>query len=246
MTDSMRPGERQEVVAGELGRYFREALPGDPGIDAVGCTGGTVVDQLRRCLERGDLTGRPHVRLRVIVPDFTQPLSGLCRRDGSGTEDAVNAVNAVDPEYPGNAGTPGAGNPGAPGAGNAGPFHGPGDDAELRRELWREVVGLAHDMAALDRRLHSGRRARLDVEFRVLHLTPVVTFCLIDRSQLFDEARDRGEGRAAPRPRPAAGRDAVLTRWHVDAGAAARERIRTRGLLFDALWSVARPLTRTG
>ncbi|WP_282795334.1 hypothetical protein [Streptomyces sp. CC224B] len=207
MTDSMRPVERQQVVAGDLGRYLREALPGDPGIDAVGCAGGTVADQLRRCLEHGDLTGRPHVRLRVVVPDFTQPLDGPRGVNGEG---------------------------------------GAEDDEVLRRELLREAVGLAHEMAALDRRLHSGRRARLDVEFRVLHLTPVVTFCLIDRSQLFDAARDRGEGKAAPRLSPAAGRDAVLTRWHVDAGAAARERIRARGLLFDALWSVARPLTRTG
>ncbi|GGS18012.1 ATP/GTP-binding protein [Streptomyces aureoverticillatus] len=122
------------------------------------------------------------------------------------------------------------------------------DDPDLRRELQEKVVQYARTMGALDRRLRYDRRGELDAEFRVLHISPFLKFCLIGREQLFDGIYDQvkeGPSRTPPERQvlDLMGYDAVLTRWHLDAGAAAREKIRNRGLLFDTLWAVARPLT---
>ncbi|EPH46007.1 hypothetical protein ABT390_19335 [Streptomyces aurantiacus] len=122
------------------------------------------------------------------------------------------------------------------------------DDPDLRRELQEKVVRYAHAMGALDRRLRYDRRGELDAEFRVLHISPFLKFCLIGREQLFDGIYDQvkeGPSRTPPERQvlDLMGYAAVLTRWHLDAGAAAREKIRNRGLLFDTLWAVARPLT---
>lgn len=122
------------------------------------------------------------------------------------------------------------------------------DDPELRRDFQGKVVQHVHTMAALDRRLRYDRRGEVDAEFRVLHISPFLKFCLIGREQLFDGIYDQvkeGPAQTAPE-RPVLdlmGYDAILTRWDFDAGAAAREKIRNRGLLFDTLWRVARPLT---
>ncbi|MEI5099204.1 hypothetical protein RB200_11955 [Streptomyces sp. PmtG] len=212
LRESAGPAARQVVLAGDLGGYFQEALPRDPRIDAIGFTGETVVEQLKRCLEPRDLAGHPHVRLRIIVPDFTKPM-----------------------EIPGRVNERGKAE----------------DDEELRRDLLAKIVGYAGDMGALSHALRGSGRARLDVEFRALHITPLLKFCLIGREQLFDGIYD--QVRAAPARRgperqvlDLMGYDAALAYAHIDAGAEAREKIRHRGLLFDTLWGLARPLpTRT-
>ncbi|QDQ12303.1 hypothetical protein [Streptomyces spectabilis] len=194
MKESLRPSGRQYAstaagAAAVLEHCLDAALDQDPRIDAVAFTGEDVVRALVCCLGRPGLTARPHVTLRVIVPDFTRPVP-----------------------------LPGRGGAGGGGA---------EDDAAARRALLRRVLGHAQDVAALRRALARSEQARLDGEFRALHLTPFPGFCLIGREQLVDGGGDP-------------------TRWHAGAGAAARERIRHRGLLFDTLWGLARPLpTRT-
>ncbi|MEW2525678.1 hypothetical protein [Streptomyces sp. NPDC047071] len=182
MKDSLRSPARQcasTAAASVLEHRIAAALDRDARIDAVAFTGEDVVRALTGCLGGPGPSARPHVTLRVIVPDFTRPVA-------------------------------------VPGAA--------GDEAAARRELLRRVRGHARDAAALRRSLARGERARLDEEFRALHLTPFPGFCLIGREQLFD-----GSG--------------CLTCWHAGEGAAVRERIRHRGLLFDALWRVAGPLS---
>ncbi|MFD9909152.1 ATP/GTP-binding protein [Streptomyces sp. NPDC059063] len=208
LRESLKPPERQEVDASVLGDYFADALPGDPCIDAVGFTGETVVSELMRCLTRRDLETRPHVGLRIIVPDFTKPMEipGQVNADGKAEDDEV-----------------------------------------LRRALLEKVLRYVQGFEALARRMSNEERGRLDCEFRVLHISPFLKFCLIGREQLFDGIYDQvKEVPALELPARQVldlrGYDATLTRWHIDAGAAARERIRNRGLLFDTLWGVARPL----
>ncbi|KUF19836.1 hypothetical protein AT728_05775 [Streptomyces silvensis] len=125
------------------------------------------------------------------------------------------------------------------------------DDPDLRLELGEKVRGYAYAMRALDRRLRHDRRGELDAEFRVLHISPFLKFCLIGRDELFDGIYDqvvRGPASHPPEREvlDLMGYDALLTHWHIDSGAAAREKIRQRGLLFDTLWGVARPLDPGG
>lgn len=197
MKESLRPPGRQYAstaagAAAVLEHCLDAALDRDPRIDAVAFTGEDVVRAVMCCLGRPGLSVRPHVTLRVIVPDFTRP-TPLPGRSGAGGEGAEAAA----------------------------------DDAAARRALLRRVLGHAQDVATLRSALARGEQARLDGEFRALHLTPFPGFCLIGREQLVDGGGDP-------------------TRWHADAGAAARERIRHRGLLFDALWRVAGPLPGAG
>ncbi|MBJ3806975.1 ATP/GTP-binding protein [Streptomyces flavofungini] len=122
------------------------------------------------------------------------------------------------------------------------------DDPGFRAELLRQVRGYERDMEVLARRMSHDRRGALAVEFRVLHISPFVKFCLVDREHLFDGIYDEVKEEPS-RDLPARqvldlmGYDSLLTHWHIDAGAAAREKIARRQELFETLWRVARPLT---
>ncbi|MFH8990601.1 ATP/GTP-binding protein [Streptomyces sp. NPDC017940] len=122
------------------------------------------------------------------------------------------------------------------------------DDPDWRRELDEKVRRNAAAMHALSGRLCAGRKGKLHAEFRVLHISPFLKFCMIGREQLFDGIYDHVvQGPASEPPEREVldlmGYDALLTHWHIDSGAVAREKIRQRGVLFDTLWRVARPLT---
>ncbi|WJV47849.1 hypothetical protein [Streptomyces flavofungini] len=122
------------------------------------------------------------------------------------------------------------------------------DDPDFRAELLRQVRGYERGMEVLARRLRHDRRGELAVEFRVLHITPSVKFCLVDGEHLFDGIYDAVKEEPS-RDHPGRqvldlmGYDSLLTHWHIDAGAAARAKIGGRRELFETLWRVARPLT---
>ncbi|MCX4666102.1 ATP/GTP-binding protein [Streptomyces sp. NBC_01381] len=121
------------------------------------------------------------------------------------------------------------------------------DDERNREELLGYVRRHEQRMKALTRRLDHDRKADLDSQFRVLHISPFLKFCLINGDQLFDGIYDEVV------KKPAADRSdqlldlmgyqASLTRWHTDAGSAAREKCAQRKELFETLWDVARPFT---
>ncbi|MER5305528.1 ATP/GTP-binding protein [Streptomyces lasiicapitis] len=122
------------------------------------------------------------------------------------------------------------------------------DDPDFRGDLLRQVKGYERGMEVLARRLSHDRRGLLAVEFRVLHISPFVKFCLVDSEHLFDGIYDEVKeepSRGLPERQvlDLMGYDSLLTHWHIDAGAAAREKIVRRQQLFDTLWRVARPLT---
>ncbi|MFD9860870.1 hypothetical protein [Streptomyces alboflavus] len=122
------------------------------------------------------------------------------------------------------------------------------DDPDFRAELLRQVQGYERGMEVLARRLRHDRRGGLAVEFRVLHISPFVKFCLVDSEHLFDGIYDAvkeepSRDHAGRHVLDLMGYDSLLTHWHIDAGAAAREKIVRRQELFETLWRVARPLT---
>ncbi|WP_190083723.1 hypothetical protein [Streptomyces longisporoflavus] len=122
------------------------------------------------------------------------------------------------------------------------------DDEMFREELLAKVRGYERGMKELARRLRLERKAELDLEFRVLHMSPFLKFCLINDEQLFDGIYDSVQKYPASEPPnrqllDLMGYRASLTRWHIDAGAAAREKCTQRKELFETLWGVARPLT---
>lgn len=122
------------------------------------------------------------------------------------------------------------------------------DDEAFRAELLAKVREYERNMTALARRLDLDRKAELDPQFRVLHISPFLKFCLINDEQLFDGIYDKVEKRPANEPPDRQVLDLMgyhtsLTRWHIDAGAAAREKCTQRKELFETLWGVARPLT---
>ncbi|MFI6089423.1 hypothetical protein [Streptomyces sp. NPDC051218] len=122
------------------------------------------------------------------------------------------------------------------------------DDEVFRAELLAKVREYERNMTALARRLDIDRKAELDPQFRVLHISPFLRFCLINDEQLFDGIYDKVEKRPANESPDRQVLDLMgyhtsLTRWHIDAGAAAREKCTQRKELFETLWGVARPLT---
>ncbi|MFG2501618.1 ATP/GTP-binding protein [Streptomyces sp. NPDC048441] len=122
------------------------------------------------------------------------------------------------------------------------------DDEGFREELLGKVRGYERDMTVLATRQERERKADLDPQFRVLHISPFLKFCLINDEQLFDGIYDEVKKRPADKPPDRQvldlmGYDASLTYWHIDAGVSAREKCKQRKELFDTLWDVARPLT---
>ncbi|MFD4634545.1 ATP/GTP-binding protein [Streptomyces sp. NPDC058284] len=121
------------------------------------------------------------------------------------------------------------------------------DDPDFRADLLRKVQDYGYDMRALTRRLRQGERAELDARFRVLRITPLLKFCLINGEELFDGIYDKVEQRPARTPPERQvldlmGYHAVLTRWRAESGAAAGAKVAQRQDLFDTLWRVASPL----
>ncbi|WP_367043407.1 hypothetical protein [Streptomyces sp. Je 1-332] len=122
------------------------------------------------------------------------------------------------------------------------------DDDLLRAELLAQVHGYERSMRNLARRLQLDGKAELDPHFRVLHISPSLKFCLINDEQLFDGIYDKlviqpANDESGRQVLDLMGYHASLTRWHVDAGAAAREKCKQRKELFETLWDLARPLT---
>jgi hypothetical protein len=122
------------------------------------------------------------------------------------------------------------------------------DDEGLRAELLAKVREYERRMTTLAGRLHDDHEAELDPHFRVLHISPLLKFCLINDEQLFDGIYDKVKKRPANglpdrQILDLMGYKTSLTRWHIDAGAIAREKCAERKELFETLWGVARPLT---
>lgn len=113
---------------------------------------------------------------------------------------------------------------------------------QLDRVRWnvREFGGAA-------RSLRGSRRAEMDVQFRMLRITPLLKFCLINGEELFDGIYDKVVQEPAPVPPERQildlkGYQAVLTHWRSESGAAGREKVAQRQDLFDTLWRLSSPL----
>ncbi|MET8689834.1 hypothetical protein ABZV77_37090 [Streptomyces sp. NPDC004732] len=113
---------------------------------------------------------------------------------------------------------------------------------QLDRVRWniREFGGAA-------RSLRGSRRAEMDVQFRMLRITPLLKFCLINGEELFDGIYDKVVQEPAPIPPERQildlkGYQAVLTHWRSESGAAGREKVAQRQDLFDTLWRLSSPL----
>lgn len=82
----LRPRSGEVVTPSELEREFSEALEagGDVRLTAMGFTGETFADPLKRILQRLSRNPLRTVSLRVLVPDFTKPIEvpGLVGADG--------------------------------------------------------------------------------------------------------------------------------------------------------------------
>ncbi|MEU8957228.1 hypothetical protein AB0C93_23330 [Streptomyces sp. NPDC048518] len=121
------------------------------------------------------------------------------------------------------------------------------DDPRFRGELLRKVREYEDEWRALARSLRQSEQAELDAQFRVLRITPLLKFCLINGEELFDGIYDKVVERPARTPPERQvldlmGYQAVLTRWRAETGAVGRARVAERQDLFDMLWRVASPL----
>lgn len=93
LNDVLRPEARAEVETADLRTYFDRALARRKDrrtrIDAMGFTGETVLYQISRSLEALDDDARRVVTLRILVPDFTAPMSvpGMLDADGKAVDD---------------------------------------------------------------------------------------------------------------------------------------------------------------
>ncbi|MEU1329888.1 hypothetical protein [Streptomyces sp. NPDC005865] len=121
------------------------------------------------------------------------------------------------------------------------------DDPRFRGELQRKVQEYEDEWRALARSLRQSEQAELDAQFRVLRITPLLKFCLINGEELFDGIYDKVVERPARTPPERQvldlmGYQAVLTRWCAETGAVGRAKVAQRQDLFDTLWRVASPL----
>ncbi|WP_447038859.1 hypothetical protein [Streptomyces sp. DSM 118878] len=121
------------------------------------------------------------------------------------------------------------------------------DDPRFRALLLEKVHEHARNMESLTRSLRHDGRAELRTDFRVLRITPLLKFCLINREELFDGIYDKVVRKPAATPPERQvldlmGYQTVLRRWHSASGAEAWEKVTQRQWLFDTLWEVASPL----
>ncbi|MFH8609100.1 hypothetical protein ACH4D5_16630 [Streptomyces sp. NPDC018029] len=121
------------------------------------------------------------------------------------------------------------------------------DDPAYRAYQLDKVRWNVREFGVAARSLRESRRAEMDVQFRVLCITPLLKFCLINGDELFDGIYDKVVQESAPVPPERQildlkGYQAVLTHWRAGSGAAGREKVAQRQDLFDTLWRLASPL----
>lgn len=132
------------------------------------------------------------------------------------------------------------------------------DSPGFRAHLVSKIKGYESDLKGMIGRMQHHGQGTLTVEFRVLHMSPVLKMYFVNRDQVFEGIYDKIELRPDEYgPLPAAqgtgpdgddklldllGYDSLLTRWHWDDGPRAREIIDRRRELFETYWRAARPL----
>lgn len=135
---------------------------------------------------------------------------------------------------------------------------GAADASGFRAHLVRKIAGYEADLKGMIGRMQHHGQGTLSVEFRVLHMSPVLKLYLVNRDQAFEGIYDRIElrpdeygpavpaqgaaGDGADRLLDLIGYDSLLTRWHRDDGPRSREIINRRREFFDTFWDVAHPL----
>lgn len=133
------------------------------------------------------------------------------------------------------------------------------DSPEFRRELVAKIRRYDREMREMIGRLEDRRWGTLEVEYRVVHMSPTLKLCLINDDEAFEGLYDKVDiRRFGPPPggsvrQPGGdngervldllGYDTLLTRWHRDDGAKARTIIDERRKLFDTLWHAAHELS---
>ncbi|MEU5901475.1 MULTISPECIES: hypothetical protein [Streptomyces] len=125
------------------------------------------------------------------------------------------------------------------------------DDPAYRAYQLDRVRWNVREFAGVARSLRGARRADMDVQFRMLRITPLLKFCLLNGDELFDGIYDKVVQESAPVPPERQildlkGYQAVLTHWRAGSGAAGREKVAQRQDLFDTLWRLSSPLPDAG
>ncbi|MGW1614517.1 ATP/GTP-binding protein [Streptomyces sp. NPDC002285] len=222
----MRPRAGEVVTPRDLEREFQEALEagGEVRLTALGFTGETFAAPLKNILQG---LGRDPVRavnLRVLVPDFTQPIEvpGLLDTDGKVTDspDFRAHLRRQIAEY----------------------------ESSLKYQIGRMAVGQRGTLTVEFRVLHMSPSLKL-----YFINNDVVYEGIYDKIDVRPDpwgAEVSGQSglRAADgRLLDLIGYDSLLTRWSMDGGEHARKIIIRRRELFETLWNAARepaPATR--
>ncbi|MFF0760855.1 ATP/GTP-binding protein [Streptomyces sp. NPDC003737] len=132
------------------------------------------------------------------------------------------------------------------------------DSREFRLELLEKIRGYDRQMREMSGRLADREWGTLQVEYRVVHMSPTLKLCLINDDEAFEGLYDKvdirrfghppgtparqADGHNGDRLLDLLGYDSLLTRWHSDDGAKARSIIEARRSHFDILWDAAHAL----
>ncbi|MFD3929897.1 ATP/GTP-binding protein [Streptomyces sp. NPDC058614] len=132
------------------------------------------------------------------------------------------------------------------------------DAPGFRRSLVKQIEGYEAQLKSLIGRMEDKDRGTLNVQFRVMHMSPSLKLYLINDDQVFEGIYDRIELRRDEYHslNPAAqgtattarlldpqGYDSLLTCWRRNDGDRAREIIVRRRELFDTFWKTAHELS---
>ncbi|WP_369214647.1 hypothetical protein [Streptomyces flavofungini] len=124
------------------------------------------------------------------------------------------------------------------------------DDPLFRAALLAKVHEHARRMDHAAQILRRAGLAEVDTQFRVLRITPLLKFCLINGQELFDGIYDKVVREPSPTPPEREildlkGYQTMLRRWHLDSDSAGWAKVTQRKALFESLWSLASPLSAT-
>ncbi|MGW1005399.1 ATP/GTP-binding protein [Streptomyces sp. NPDC002520] len=130
-----------------------------------------------------------------------------------------------------------------------------GDAAGFRAYLRVRISGFESELREMIGRMRHAAQGTLTVEFRALHMSPMLKLYLVNDDCVFEGIYDklvRRPDEYGPVLAPGAGEggelldlighDSLLTRWNRDDGPHARKIIQRRQELFETFWKAAHPL----
>ncbi|MGW1717590.1 ATP/GTP-binding protein [Streptomyces sp. NPDC002156] len=216
------PRAGEVVTPSSLQAEFQEALEvgGEVHLSALGFTGETFTIPLKTLLERIPSNAQRSVYVRVLLPDFTQPMDvpGLVRADGKVTDAAGFRQRLVRQikDY----------------------------ETDLKSMVGRVQVKGWGTLSVEFRVMHISPSLKLYLINNDRAFEGIYDKTELRPYEYHSEGATSGEGAAnEDRLLDLIGYDSRLTRWRWNDGERAREAIERRRELFDTYWNVARELS---